>query len=262
MNKPIYELSLTLSNKQYLIQSLNNTQISFSSAPSTCIHHEFVHQVMKHPQKLAVELDEQSLTYCELLYYVQVLSLTLLNEYHVVTGEIICQCIERSLSMVIGIMAIEMAGGVYCPLSPRDPQHRLHALIQQTQSRCAFVHHLTKTKFDDDIITLDIDSILIMNDLNSNMDNNCFSSVVVKGEDIAYIIFTSGSTGIPKAVQVQHKNFIDCINSLAYINSLNKDDTVVQMTRCSFDIHVQEILGTLLVGGTLIMLHPGGTIDF
>ncbi|CAF4183251.1 unnamed protein product, partial [Adineta steineri] len=201
MNKPIYELSLTLSNKQYLIQSLNNTQISFSSAPSTCIHHEFVHQVMKHPQKLAVELDEQSLTYCELLYYVQVLSLTLLNEYHVVTGEIICQCIERSLSMVIGIMAIEMAGGVYCPLSPRDPQHRLHALIQQTQSRCAFVHHLTKTKFDDDIITLDIDSILIMNDLNSNMDNNCFSSVVVKGEDIAYIIFTSGSTGIPKAVR-------------------------------------------------------------
>ncbi|CAF4400338.1 unnamed protein product, partial [Adineta steineri] len=47
-----------------------------------------------------------------------------------------------------------------------------------------------------------------------------------------------------------------------YINSFNKDDTVVQMTRCSFDIHVQEILGTLLVGGTLVMLHPSGAIDF
>ena len=57
-------------------------------------------QVMKHPQKLAVELDEQSLTYCELLYYVQVLSLNLMNKYHVVPGEIICQCVERSLSMV------------------------------------------------------------------------------------------------------------------------------------------------------------------
>ena len=65
INKPIYELSLILSNEQYLIQSLNNTQISFPS-PLTCIHHEFVYQVMKHPQKLAVELDEQSLTYCEL----------------------------------------------------------------------------------------------------------------------------------------------------------------------------------------------------
>ena len=99
INKPIYELSLALSNEQYLIQSLNNTQISFSS-PLTCIHHEFVYQVMKHPQKLAVELDEQSLTYCELLHYAQVLSLTLLNEYLINPGEVVCQCVERSLSMV------------------------------------------------------------------------------------------------------------------------------------------------------------------
>ncbi|CAF4308981.1 unnamed protein product, partial [Adineta steineri] len=62
INRPIYELSLILSNEQYLMQSLNNTQASFSSS-TTCIHHEFVCQVMKHPQKLAVELDEQSLTY-------------------------------------------------------------------------------------------------------------------------------------------------------------------------------------------------------
>ncbi|CAF4156529.1 unnamed protein product, partial [Adineta steineri] len=129
-----------LSNERYLMQSLNNTQIPFLSSPVTCIHHEFVYQVMKHPQKLAVELDEQSLTYCELLYYVQVLSLTLLNEYHVSPGEVVCQCVERSLSMVIGIMGIEMAGGVYCPLSPRDPQHRLHALTQQTQSRLVLIH--------------------------------------------------------------------------------------------------------------------------
>ncbi|CAF1554346.1 unnamed protein product, partial [Adineta steineri] len=66
-NKPIHELSLVLSNERYLMQSLNNTYISFSSSRLTCIHHEFVYQAMKHPQKLAVELDEQSLTYCELL---------------------------------------------------------------------------------------------------------------------------------------------------------------------------------------------------
>ncbi|CAF0911439.1 unnamed protein product [Adineta steineri] len=257
INKSIYELSLTLSNEQYLMQSLNNTQTSFSS-PLTCIHHEFVQQVMKHPQKLAVELDEQSLTYCELLYYVQVLSLTLLNEYHVLPGEIVCQCVERSLSMVIGIMGIEMAGGVYCPLSPHDPQHRLHALTKQTQSRLVLVHDLTKTKFDDDIISLNIDSILNVNDT----DKKDLFSAIMKGDEVAYIIFTSGSTGTPKAVQVRQKNFIDCMHSLVYINSFNKDDTVVQMTRCSFDIHVQEILGTLLIGGSLIMLHPGGTIDF
>ncbi|CAF4030575.1 unnamed protein product, partial [Adineta steineri] len=257
MNKSICEISVTLPNERLLMQSMNNTQVSFPS-PVSCIHHAFICQVMKHPQKLAVELDKQSLTYCELLYSVQMLSLTLLNEYHVFPGEVVCQCVERSLSMVIGIMAIEMAGGVYCPLSPRDPQHRLRALTQQTQSRLVLVHNLTNTKFGDDIISLGIDSLLNI----SYLDKKGLSSVIVKVEAIAYIIFTSGSTGTPKAVQVRHKNFIDCIHSLIYINSFNKDDTVVQMTRCSFDIHVQEILGTLLVGGTLIMLHPGGTIDF
>ncbi|CAF1310463.1 unnamed protein product, partial [Adineta steineri] len=53
MNKSIYEISFTLPNERLLVQSLNNTQISFPS-PLTCIHYEFVYQVMKHPQKLAV----------------------------------------------------------------------------------------------------------------------------------------------------------------------------------------------------------------
>jgi non-ribosomal peptide synthetase component F len=65
-----------------------------------CIHHEFVTQTMKYPQKLAVELDDQSLTYSELLYYVQILALNLLSKQKVLPGDIICQCVERSLSMV------------------------------------------------------------------------------------------------------------------------------------------------------------------
>ena len=98
LSKPIYELSLTLPDEKLLMKSMNNTQVSFSSL--SCIHHEFAFQAMKHPQKLAAELDDQSLTYSELLYYTQVLSLNLLSEHKIVPGEIICQCVERSLSMV------------------------------------------------------------------------------------------------------------------------------------------------------------------
>jgi non-ribosomal peptide synthetase component F len=98
MKKPIYELSLILSDERILKNSMNNTQASFPSV--NCIHHEFVCQVMKHSQKLSVELDEQSLTYSELLYYVQILSLHLLINYRIIPGDIICQCVERSLSMV------------------------------------------------------------------------------------------------------------------------------------------------------------------
>ncbi|CAF4469011.1 unnamed protein product, partial [Adineta steineri] len=99
MERSMYEISLTLPNEQYLMQSMNNTQVSFRS-PVTCVHHEFVYQAMKYPQKLAVELDEQSMTYAELLYYSQCLSLNLLYHYDVKSGDIVCQCVERSLAMV------------------------------------------------------------------------------------------------------------------------------------------------------------------
>ena len=93
-----------------------------------------------------------------------------------------------------------MIGAVYCPLSPRDPQHRLHGLVEQTQSRLVLMHYLTKNKFNDNMSSLDIDSVLIGNGLESDVDVNRLSNVRVTSEDIAYIIFTSGSTGIPKAV--------------------------------------------------------------
>ena len=107
------------------------------------------------------------------------------------------------------MLAIMMAGFVYCPLSSRDPKHRLHALIQQTQSRLALVHWLTKVKFNVDIIPLDIDSILTDHDVESIVDVNRLSNVRITPEDIAYIIFTSGSTGTPKAVCFQH--FLKCL---------------------------------------------------
>ncbi|UJR29563.1 hypothetical protein I4U23_010780 [Adineta vaga] len=132
----ICELSFTMPHEQLLLQSLNNTQtISSPVTTEHCIHQTFVKQVIKHPQKLAVELDEQSLTYAELLHSAQILSLYLLNRCSVLVGDIVCQCVERSITMVIGIMAIEMTGSAYCPLSPRDPHHRLQSLAKQTHSR-------------------------------------------------------------------------------------------------------------------------------
>ena len=98
-------------------------------------------------------------------------------------------------------MAIEMAGGIYCPLSPRDPQHRLHALLEQTHSHLVLVHWLTENKFIDDILTLDIHLILINNNVENDVSFDLLSNVEVTSDRIAYIIFTSGSTGAPKAVR-------------------------------------------------------------
>ncbi|CAF3315441.1 unnamed protein product [Rotaria sp. Silwood2] len=96
-------------------------------------------------------------------------------------------------------MAIEMIGAVYCPLSPRDPEHRLHGLLEQTESRLIFIHHSTKRKAGNTIKAIDMDSVLIDIDVQTNNDFVSLSSKAIAPDGIAYIIFTSGSTGVPKA---------------------------------------------------------------
>ncbi|CAF4366255.1 unnamed protein product, partial [Adineta steineri] len=92
-----------------------------------------------------------------------------------------------------------MSGGVYCPLSPRDPQHRLHTLIDQTQCRIVLLHWLTKSKCNNEVISIDIHSTCINNGIISDVNVDRLSSITVTSSNIAYIIFTSGSTGTPKA---------------------------------------------------------------
>ena len=98
-------------------------------------------------------------------------------------------------------MAIEMSSGIYCPLSPRDPLHRLDALVQQTQCQLVLVHWPTRTKVNDNSILLYLDSVLTDTDVECELDVDRLSSILVTSNDISYTIFTSGSTGTPKAVR-------------------------------------------------------------
>ena len=177
-------------------------------------------------------------------------------------------------------MAIEIVGGIYCPLSSRDPKYRLHQLIEQTGSRLVLVHWLTKRKFSNKICCLDLSSLLTNYSVDNDINVDQLSHVTIESDSLAYIIFTSGSTGLPKAVctvvctsyldnssillqaQVRHRNFSEFMHSATCIDTLKQKDTVVQMARCSFDIHIQDIIGSLWVGATIVMLHSGGTLDF
>ena len=98
------------------------------------------------------------------------------------------------------MMSIEMAGAVYCPLSPRDPHRRLHILLTETQCRLVLVHELTRDKLGLDHRTIDIDTTVNIETMLNDMDPARLSDVRVGGESLAYTIFTSGSTGTPKAV--------------------------------------------------------------
>lgn len=103
---------------------------------------------------------------------------------------------------MIGIISIEMVGGAYCPLSPRDPEQRLNTLIEQTQSRLVLIHWMTRDIFKICTNVLNIDSIIIKDSILTEIDIDFLSKICVTSESIAYVIFTSGSTGLPKAVSL------------------------------------------------------------
>ena len=104
------------------------------------------------------------------------------------------------LVQVVGIMAIELSGGAYCPLSSQDPSERLQMLVKETDSRVILVHGLTQHKFNIDDRTVNIETTMNTEQIFKDVDLHRLSRVTVTGESIAYVIFTSGSTGVPKAV--------------------------------------------------------------
>ena len=147
-----------------------------------------------------------------------------------------------------------MSGASYCPLSPDQPSARLSSLIEQVQTKCVLIHKRTNTFALSN--SVNIDSILSLSNETNWTDN-----VSMNMNSIAYVIFTSGSTGTSKVVPTSHKNFLACISALADSSIMMSNDVVVQTTPVTFDIHMQEILGTLWLGGTLCLLRPNGNLD-
>jgi non-ribosomal peptide synthetase component F len=254
--QPVYELSIILPIERDMIQQLNNS--GTPSNVTSCIHQAFVQQALMYPNKVAIILDEHSLTYGQLLNRVQQLALHLINDKGVKPGDVVCQCVDRSIEMIVGIMGIMMSGGVYAPLSPSDTLDRLESLIHQVDAKLVLVNQMSSTHVSLlSVTTVDISEVVNCNASLSDDQIDQLSGIIVTPESISHIVFTSGSTGIPKAVQLRHRNFI----SYMHAHFVQKNDITLQLASSSFDVHLDEIGGALVEGASLIMLKVGGHLD-
>ncbi|MBO1062350.1 MAG: amino acid adenylation domain-containing protein [Aphanizomenon flos-aquae CP01] len=256
---PINQLPIISAfEQQQILEKWNNTQQDYPE--SFCIHELLTQQVIKTPDAIAVKFGNQQLTYTQLNQKANQLANYLQNCG--VTSEVLVGLyLERSLDILIAILAILKAGGAYLPLDPKYPQTRLTDILNDSQVSIILTQEklLTSlssplprgetplTPYQGKIILLDTDSTIIS---QQNIETPISA---IKPDNLAYVIYTSGSTGKPKGVMITHQNIINHATSIIDKYQINSHDRILQFTTFIFDVAAEEIFPAWLSGATLII---------
>ena len=212
-----------------------------------CIHHLFEACAEKSPDALAVIFEDEQLTYGalnrranQLAHYL--LKLGLRRE------EKVGLCVDRSVDMVVGMLGILKAGGVYQPLDPAYPDDRLSLLMRETQMQVLLTHERFLGKFPEHgthLVCLDKDSHLIYDKAAANLYN------VNSATSLAYVIHTSGSTGMPKGVMVMHVSLRHYAQDLQEQIGITSDDVFLHTASIAFSSSVRQLLVPLAHGAAV-----------
>ncbi|MGZ6550796.1 MAG: non-ribosomal peptide synthetase, partial [Tumebacillaceae bacterium] len=248
---PVSRLNLlTTAERHKLMVEWNDTTTEYGKHLS--IGQLFEEQVAQTPDAIALEYGEQQWTYRELNERVNQLTHSL-RKQGVDVGVQVGICMERSLEMIVGMLAILKAGGTYVPLDPAYPQERLTFMLEDAQVAVLVTEqHLMNAlpEHGARVILLDSDREAIAQENTENPD------VVVDTETLAYVIFTSGSTGRPKGVCVPHRAVARLVKNTDYVR-FTAEEVFLQFAPISFDASIFEIFGSLLNGAKLVVFPAG-----
>jgi amino acid adenylation domain-containing protein/non-ribosomal peptide synthase protein (TIGR01720 family) len=256
VSQPLASLSiLTAFEKHQLLVEWNNTQVDYPQ--NKCIHQLFEEQLEKTPDAIAVVFENLQLTYSELNKRANQLA-HYLQHLGVKPETLVGMFIERSLEMVVGILAILKAGGAYLPLDPTYPKQRLAFMLEDARVSCLLVQsHLVDGLPPHQAQVININTV--DREIAGYSKANPVSDVQL--ENAAYVIYTSGSTGTPKGVINIHKGLYNRLLWMQDTYQLKVCDRILQKTPFSFDVSVWEFFWPLFTGATLVLAKPGGHQD-
>ncbi|WP_066501828.1 non-ribosomal peptide synthetase [Abyssisolibacter fermentans] len=238
---------LSESEKNKLLIDFNNTKHFYSKDKT--IHELFEEQVDKTSDEIAVIFEENKLTYRELNQRANQLARTL-RENQVKTDEIVAIMLERSIEMIVCIIAVLKAGGAYLPIDYKYPKSRIEYMLKDSNSKLI----LTQNSLINLIKDLPIDVINVKNKSSYKEDNRNLYNIN-NPNDLIYVIYTSGSTGKPKGVMLEHRSVVNYIK-FAQENYLeNGIGNFPLFTSIAFDLTVTSIYTPLLSGKTIIIYN-------
>lgn len=246
---------LTAKERSLIVDTWNETRVDLD--PNLCIHTAIAAQCDRTPDARALVYRGHSLTYRELDMRASALAAQLV-EWGVRPNTLVGLFVDRSLEMMIGMLAILKAGGAYVPMDPTYPGSRLAMMLEDAKAPVI----VTQRHLEASLPPHDAKVVLVPPATEPVGPSRDFVTHV-KPENLAYTIFTSGSTGRPKGVMVEHRNVInffagmDAATSVAPVNSTSPG-VWLAVTSISFDISVLELLWTLSRGFEVV-IHGSDT---
>jgi amino acid adenylation domain-containing protein len=244
--------------RQRMLVDWNATERSW---PDRGLVHECVEAQARHtPDATAVRFLDDSVSYDELNRRANRLARRL-RALGAGRDVLVGVAMERSVELVVSLLAVLKAGAAYVPLDPDYPRARLEFMLADSDVRVL----LTQRRLVEEIDCLReaTAEVLCVDELGSDLADEADDDlgIDVDGEDLAYVIYTSGSTGRPKGVQNVHAGIRNRLLWMQDEYGLDGSDRVLQKTPISFDVSVWEFFWPLMTGATLVLARPGGHRD-
>ncbi|MYX03964.1 MULTISPECIES: non-ribosomal peptide synthetase [unclassified Streptomyces] len=205
----------------------------------------------RHPERVAVSCEGDSLTYAGLSSRAQSLA-RLLADRNIGPGSIVALALPRSLDLVAGLLAVSLAGAAYLPMDPDYPADRLAYMLDDARPAALITDAATAGRLpahDLPLITVD-EAAGFPNGPVTQADR----TRPLAPQDPAYVIYTSGSTGRPKGVVVTQHNVTRLLTATEHWFSFGPEDVWTLFHSYAFDFSVWELWGALLYGGRVVVV--------
>ncbi|HEY0094730.1 MAG TPA: condensation domain-containing protein, partial [Archangium sp.] len=209
-----------------------------------CIHELFEAQAARTPDAEALVDGTRSLTYSELNARANQLAHSL-RALGVGPETPVGLCARRSADLLVGLLGILKAGGLYVPLDPAYPRERLGFIVEDAQLRFLVAQSSVTDSLPPHsahVLLLDKDVEVLSRASTSNPARAATSA------NLAYLIYTSGSTGRPKGVSIEHRNAVSFLSWARTVFSPELLSGMLASTSIAFDLSVFELFHPLSLG--------------